>query len=499
MKLRKICLALLGLGFASGALCAEVTDLRSAVENTVVNNPEVQVKWRTFRQSTEEIGIGRSEFFPIVDVNYKYAHEDHNEPPLSGGNQDFDRYGWSAALQQNLFKGFSTVNLVRQLDHTRRASYFDFLSESENQALEATRAYLDVLRYRQLLELAQYNYAVHKGIHQQLMQKVAAGVGRRVDLEQATGRLALAESNLITEEANLHDVTVRFTRIVGMPPPMNLSKPAPFTIAKQEPSDMFKQAFQRNPQYLSAVESVRAATAEVDVRKGAFSPTADLRAQYERTNNLDGVGGVHKIGVIEVVLNMNLFRGGADRARLRASAERREATRDLQLKACRDIHQTVQIAYNDIRRIGEQIDPLRLHSLSTEKARDAYRSQFEIGQRTLLDLLDSENELYDAKRAVVNAESDLLLAQARQLASSGLLLETLEVKPKESLTFDGSPSDEWQACDTSLVPSATIDKNAIQPVTLGASTTMDAPPAIVPEATKPQKAPAKKSTTKKSG
>ena len=73
MKLRKICLALLGLGFASGALCAEVTDLRSAVENTVVNNPEVQVKWRTFRQSTEEIGIGRSEFFPTVDVNYKYA------------------------------------------------------------------------------------------------------------------------------------------------------------------------------------------------------------------------------------------------------------------------------------------------------------------------------------------------------------------------------------------------------------------------------------------
>jgi adhesin transport system outer membrane protein len=499
MKLRKICLALLGLGFAGGALCAEVTDLRSAVENTVVNNPEVQVKWRTFRQATEEIGIGRSEFFPTVDVNYKYAHEDHNEPPLSGGNQDFDRYGWSAVALQNLFKGFSTVNLVRQLDHTRRASYFDFLSESESQALEATRAYLDVLRYRQLLELAQYNYAVHKGIHQQLMQKVSAGVGRRVDLEQATGRLALAESNLITEEANLHDVTVRFTRIVGMPPPMSLSKPAPFAIPNQEPSDMFKQAYQRNPQYLSAVESVRAASAEVDVRKGAFSPTADLRAQYERTNNLDGVSGVHKIGVVEVVLNMNLFRGGADRARLRASAERREATRDLQQKACRDIHQTVQIAYNDIRRIGEQIAPLRLHALSTEKARDAYRSQFEIGQRTLLDLLDSENELYDAKRELVNAENNQLLAQARQLAGSGLLLEALELKPKESLSFEGSPADEWQACDTSLVPSATVDKNAIQPVTLGAASTMDAPPAIVPEATQPKKAPAKKTTTEKSG
>ncbi|MBI3146132.1 MAG: TolC family protein, partial [Pseudogulbenkiania sp.] len=188
MKLRKICVALLGLGLAGAAFCAEVTDIRSAVENTVVSNPEVQVKWRTFRQSVEEIGIGRSEFFPTVDLSYKYALEDHEEPPLSGGNQGFDRDGWSLALVQNLFKGFSTVNLVRQLDHTRRANYFDFLAESENQGLEAVRAYIDAVRFRQLLELAQYNYAVHKGIHQQLMQKVAAGVGRRVDLEQATGR-----------------------------------------------------------------------------------------------------------------------------------------------------------------------------------------------------------------------------------------------------------------------------------------------------------------------
>ena len=159
----------------------------------------------------------------------------------------------------------------------------------------------------------------------------------------------------------------------------------------------------------------------------------------------------------------------------------------------------MQIAYNDIRRIGEQIDPLRLHALSTEKARDAYRSQFEIGQRTLLDLLDSENELYDAKRELINAENNMLLAQARQLAGSGMLLEALEVKPKESLSFEGSPADEWQACDTALVPSATVDKNAIQPVILSAPGTMDAPPTIVPEATKPKQAPAKKAPPKTSG
>lgn len=89
------------------------------------------------------------------------------------------------------------------------------------------------------------------------------------------------------------------------------------------------------------------------------------------------------------------------------------------------MRQTALIAYNDVRKLEEQLGYLDQHQLSIEKAREAYRKQFDIGQRTLLDLLDTENEVFQARRAYANAEHDLSIAQVRVQASLGNLLKTL--------------------------------------------------------------------------
>ncbi len=85
------------------------------------------------------------------------------------------------------------------------------------------------------------------------------------------------------------------------------------------------------------------------------------------------------------------------------------------------------IAHNDLKKLAEQIEYLDLHQLATEKARDAYRKQFDIGQRTLLDLLDTENELFDARRAYVNALHDQAYAHARTQAGMGKLLGIINI------------------------------------------------------------------------
>ncbi len=204
------------------ALCgnAQAADLKSAVEKTIAQNPEVRFSFHQFRQAAEEKGVGRAGFLPVIDVNYTWGREDSTYPNrLAGTNGSYNRDGWSAYLTQNLFQGLQTTNLVRQLKYGERARYFEFLNTSEQQALEAARAYLDVLRYRALVDLSKENYASHKGVYEQIQQKVGAGVGRRVDLELATGRLALSESNLLTETSNLHDVSQRYERLTGELPP----------------------------------------------------------------------------------------------------------------------------------------------------------------------------------------------------------------------------------------------------------------------------------------
>ena len=489
--MKKLTLAVLGaLGVGLTHFAGAVT-LGEAVEKTVLNNPEVRFSWHEFRAASEEQGIGRAGYLPTLDLGYDWGKNKTTEDATRSGGPEktvsLTSKGWSLNLTQNLFQCLQTQNLVRQLDYAQRAKYFRFLAATEGQALEAARAYVDVQRYRQLVAYAQDNYATHQAIYNQLQDKVQAGVGRRVDLEQAAGRLALAKSNLVTELSNLGDVSARYARLTGEEPGLQMSEPASLKAQLPKDGELISAALKTSPGYLAALEEVRASRADVNVRKGAFSPTLDLRASTAHGDNLDGSDGRNKRNAVDLILNFNLFRGGADRARLGVAAERLNAALDLRDKACVDLRQTLRIAHNDTRKLEEQMAYLRQHRLSTEKARDAYRAQFDIGQRTLLDLLDSENELYDAKRAQLNAEQDILLAQARVLASSGRLLETLKIKPIERYDFaDPARDEEAGACATQYAAAPGYDFSSIEVKPYRAVSAQPAP-AAAPAAAVPAK------------
>ena len=136
--------------------------------------------------------------------------------------QSLSRGGAALSLTQLLGDGLATQNEVGRLGHERLARYFEVLDITEQTALETARSYYDVLRYRRLVQLAEDNYVSHRSAFNQIQSRFKAGVGRGVDLEQAGARLALAESNLSTEVANLHDVSARYQRIVGEAPPRDL-------------------------------------------------------------------------------------------------------------------------------------------------------------------------------------------------------------------------------------------------------------------------------------
>lgn len=452
-----IALLALSLPMASHAL-----ELKDTIEQTLKNNAEVRMKWHTFRASLEERGIAEAGFKPTVDLSYATAREKNKTPTSTGGTStsSFTRHGYNLALSQNIFAGFITTNQVKQLDYTSRARYFEYLAAAEQQGLESVRAFVDVVRYSKLVNIAEENYAIHKGIYEQILQRVTQGVGRRVDLEQIAGRLALAESNLVNELSNLNDVSARYARITGEAPANELKLPGLNLGLIPPANDLMVLADKNNPSLQAARAFYRAAEAEIDVRRGAFSPTLDLRANKAATTNKDGVKGRTNEQAIELVVNMNLYRGGADRARLASATERRDEAEALGVKACRDMRQQVSIAYNDSVRISSQLESLRQHQLSTEKARDAYRKQFDIGQRTLLDMLDSENELFESRRELLNAELNQQLATYRVLGESGRLMEVMQLKPKD----DGVDNDtdlSVPSCPTSYVAPTPLDASKI--------------------------------------
>lgn len=441
-------------------------NLKEAAQEAITRNPEVVSKWHAYREATENIGVAEGGYLPKLDFSANIKKERLQEPGNPKRDITYNTSGTSIHLNQMIFDGFATKSEVERLSYAQRVRYFEMLDSSEATALEVMRAYNDVLRYRKLYRLAEENYVQHRAIHEQIARRVKAGVGRLVDLEQASGRLALAESNLLTESSNLHDVSARFQRIVGKTPPATMTDPG--LMSKDIPkskSEAVMTGYQYNPTILAAQENIVSAMAEARGTKAAFMPKLYFQARHDLGRDVQGAIGETETNSYGLVLNMNLFNGGSDSAKKRQYAERVNVAKDLRDKACRDIRQAVTIGFNDLKKLAEQIEYLDQHQLATEKARDAYRKQFDIGQRTLLDLLDTENELFDARRAYANALHDQSYAHARTQAGMGKLLGVMGLQHLEAAGLakqeETSEFDPMAVCPPDGDLSVAIDKDKI--------------------------------------
>lgn len=426
------CLMLMSILVFSGHIAAQATSntVKDVALQALDSNPDVQAAWHEFKAATQDVRVARGGYLPSVDIGASTGKTSRDYD----GRGSYTNNQAQVTLSQMLFDGFRTSGEVERFDSARLVRYYELLNVVELTALEAVRAYEDVKRNRELVELARANYAKHRNVFSQIEERAVSGVGRRVDLEQVAGRLALAESNLLTEAANLHDVTARYLRVVGQLPAEDL---APTQLAEQKLPESIRAAltlaYQGNPGFHAAIKNISAAQAAVKVDRAGYYPRAELRARQVTSRNQNGFdnrvdpSNYGDESAVELAITYNLYSGGSNRAAVRRSLELVNKAKDQRDQACIDLRQNTQIAYNDSQRLREQLISLAQHRLSSDKVRTAYAEQFNIGQRTLLDVLDAENEYFQASRALVIAEVDLELAYARSLAAMGSLLPALGI------------------------------------------------------------------------
>ncbi len=494
----KWCVAVALIAMAGGVAAQKNVSLENAASKAVLKNPEVLAKWHAFGAAGHERNVSFGGYLPTVDVVAGISRVSLNDP-LATTVPRFTQENVSVVLRQMLFDGFATSNDVKRMDHAKRVRYFELLDISESVALEAVRAYQDVLRYQKLVEYAEENYAQHKVINDQISERAKSGVSRGVDLETATGRLALAESNLLTELSNLHDVSARFQRIVGEKPanlvenPKSLASGTPATPG--EALKALKKVFDKSPQLMASMANIQAAQADVNVRRAGYSPRLDFRLQNDHGRDLNGILGKTENTTAALELRFNIFNGKRDESRINQYAQQLNVAKDFRDKICRDIRQTLLIALNDVGKLKEQLGYLDQHQLSTDKARQAFRNQFDIGQRSLLDLLDTENEFFQARRSYTIAERDLDIAYTRVHAVSGTLLAALGIAPLEPNApkeVEAMGEDVMARCPEEALDVMVVDKNKavekalrLRPARPAVAPAAVAPAAVAPAAVAP--------------
>jgi adhesin transport system outer membrane protein len=445
--------------------------LRAAIVDAINTNPEVQERWNAYLAAEETGNIARGRFFPEIDLSLSAARQ-YQE----GGDVDRvqrDPLRADITLNQMIYDGFFTSADVRRLGHARMVRYYELLEAAEQAALNAIRAYADVERQRELVFLAEENYHAHRLIYDQVVDLARTGVGRGVDLEQVTGRVALAEDSLLAEIASLHDASARFLRVVGRTPPdeyVDLVGVMPTGSLPGTVDDAVRAAFATNPTIAASVENVMSAYQQVRVGRSYHHPKLDFRIQTARDNALnstfvrDGDEEWVTDTTIGLVLRFNLFRGFSDQARIGQFVEEANLAKDKRENVCRNVRQTVAIAFNDIRVLQEQLVYLNQHQTSSDRVRTGFQQQFAIGQRTMLDLLDTQNEFFEARRAYIAGLFNLELAYARALAGMGQLLPSLGIARDEMPEIDSETRiDPEELCPPMAPAMLQVERNSLFP------------------------------------
>ena len=453
---------LIAMTLAYNSASAEVPQVyKDIVEKTITNNPEVQEKLHTYTATIQEQKAGKSNYYPVADIIYRARSLQGMTSNI--GNTEQPEGQAQFVLSQMLFDGFATPSEVSRLGHMARVRYYELQSAMQQIALNITKAYIDVQRNRELVGYAQYNYVIHKQYFDRIEERMTAGVTRKVDLEQASGRLALAEANLLTEATNLQNVSAQFQRVYGELPPASL----PAIDFSEDKSvlnigETIKTAYQNNPSFLAAAENILATEQEVRGQRSGYLPQIDLKGTANPYVSTNGENSGLAADMLEVTASFNLFRGFRDQANVARAAENLNRSFDLRDMACRDVRQEVSIAQNDIVTLKEQVAYRNQHQLAIEKARVAYKNQFDIGQRTLLDLLDTENEYFQARRAYTNTINDLSFAYARTYAGVGSLINKVGIVREDLPEISQSEGNQnYAICESAGPEMLTMDKNAL--------------------------------------
>lgn len=418
---------------------AMAQSLKETVEQTMGTSPDVLIDVHRRLSADQTVEQAKGGYYPKVDAALGIGREWSENISTRPGSDTLTRREAGLTLSQMLYDGYATKNAVERAEARVAAAASQVGDTTERIGLRAVEVYLEVLRRQELLALTQNNLEAHEKTFEQIKLRTDSGVGRQADLEQAQARLALAQANLASAEANLREARINFERVTGHPPQsLDAAGEVSCDLFELSVDDTIAAAFASNPALKVAIANYEGALAQERQASAPFKPRLDLELGTSANDNLDGVDYKNNDAYAMLRMKYNLYRGGSDEARVRETRFLNQEALATVDKTRREIEESTRLSWNALETAKERIPRLKAHADATQLTREAYAKQFSVGQRTLLDLLDSENELYTARANYIDGQYQERFAQYRLMADAGRLLETLGVAPREEASLEGN-------------------------------------------------------------
>ena len=395
----------------AGLSSVNAETLGETIRFTLNSHPEI-TRERAGRQAAiQDISAAQSEFFPKFDLEGNIGVELTDSPSTRGrgnGTVQMIRSEARGSLTQMIFDGFATPARVEGTRAQARAADFRLRAAAERLAFRVADIYLQVSRFRQLVEIAHVNVERHKKVFIDLRDLKASGIKTAVDVDRVASRLARTEREFEDVDGRRREVEARFLEITGMRPNVLAAPQRPSYEEPTTVKEAIARALENNPRIRVANESLNASRAEHELSYAGFFRSLNLELAGSTVDNQDGVSGQATDFTAMVRMRFNLFDGLATIAGSRRTFETARAAAADEGEARRQLREDVRTALETLKTARARIVPLKAGFANSKNVAVSYVEQFAVGKRSLIDLLDSANEVFTFGSNVIEAEYDVL-------------------------------------------------------------------------------------------
>ena len=415
-----VCGLVVGTALLSGQ--AHGQTLNEALAAAYANSPVLRAERAGLRATDEQVPQALSNWRPTIDLTGDIERSDtfSNKRSFGGGSQLRTPRGVELNITQPVFRGLRTLAATRQAENTVEAARARLVSTEQDVLLDAATAYMDVVRDQAVLDLDIGNENVLRRQLEATGDRFEVGELTRTDVSQAEARLAGATAERIRSEGNLVASRAVYRNVVGEAP-RTLTAPAPLGGLPQDREAALDLARDDHPDVVSALFDERAARDRVKGVGGELLPTVNLNAKVSRDFETSATKSQFEEQSIGAILTMPLYQSGAVYSRLREAKQTVGQERLEVAQARRDVVQGVTQAWEALQTARARIVSFSAQVRANGIALDGVKREAEVGARTVLDILDAEQELLGASVDLVGARRDEVVSAFKLKAAVGQL------------------------------------------------------------------------------
>ncbi|HEY0527109.1 MAG TPA: TolC family outer membrane protein [Stellaceae bacterium] len=409
---------------ADRATAANLTEALAAAYN---NNPTLLAERAQLRATDEGVPQALSNWRPTVTVSGSYSFQNNDLSGNTGGfsqdtNIKLHPRTVGVNIAQPLYRGGRTVAQTAQAENLVEAERARTVAVEQQVLSDSVTAYMDTLQAQAVLELSINNEQVLRRQLEATQDRFRVGEVTRTDVAQAESRLASASSDRITAEGTLETSRATYQRVIGEPPGL-LTAPAERPVLPTKRDEIIALAASNNPNVVSAQFTEAAAREQVKVVRGQLLPTISVVGSVQRgvDSSTSFRGLTADSETIGAQLSVPLYEGGAIYSQTRQAQETVGQRRSQIDDARRQVVQAATQAYETVVANRAKIESLRIAIRSAEIALEGVQQEATVGSRTVLDILNAEQDLFTQRVNLVRAQHDEIVSEFQLVASVGRL------------------------------------------------------------------------------